>query len=54
MREGVAREWRESQADVPMCLARVQIGVVEGARLWSRRRDGAAGLAGEWRWRQRR
>ena len=54
MREGAAREWRGSQAAVPMCLARVQTRVVEGARLWSGRRDGAAGLVGEWRWRQGR
>ena len=54
MREGVAREWRGSQAAVPMHLARVRTGVAEGARLWSGRRDGAAGLAGEWRLRRRR
>ena len=54
MSEGLAREWRESQAAVPMCLARVWTRVAEGARLWSGRRDGAASPDGEWRWRQRR
>ena len=54
MREGVAREWRGSQAAVSMHLARVWTEVAEGARLWSGMRDGAAGLVGEWRWRQRR
>ena len=39
---------------MPMRLARVRTEVVEGARLWSGRRDGEAGLAREWRWRQRR
>ena len=54
MRDGTAREWRGSQAAMLMHLARVQIGVAKGARLWSGRRDGAAGLAREWRWRWRR
>ena len=53
MREGAAGEWRGSQAVVPMRLAKVWTGVAEGARLWSGRRDGAAGPAGEWRWRRR-
>ena len=53
MREGAARESRGSQAAVPMCLARVRIGVAEGARLWSGRRDDAAGPVGKWRWRWR-
>jgi hypothetical protein len=35
MREGVAREWRGSQAAVLMHLARVRTRVAEGARLWS-------------------
>ena len=30
MREGAAREWRGSQAVVPMCLARVQTGWQRG------------------------
>jgi hypothetical protein len=45
----VAGEWRGSQAVVLMRLPRVQTGVVEGARLWSGRRDSAAGLTREWR-----
>ena len=40
MRDGVNGEWRESQAAMPMRLARVRTGVVEGARLWRERRDG--------------
>ena len=47
--------WRVERE--PSCYAdvlRLQIGVVEGARLWSRRRESAIGPAGEWRWRQRR
>jgi len=48
MREGEAREWRGSQAIVPMHLARGWTGVAEGARLWSGRRDSVAGPAREW------
>ena len=53
MREGVAEEWRGSQAAGLMRLARVRTRVAEGARLWSRRRDSVDGLAREWRWRRR-
>ena len=53
MREGPAREWRGSHVAMLMGPTRVQTGVAEGARLWSGRRDGAASLAGEWRWWQR-
>ena len=53
MREGVAEKWRGSQATMPMRLARVWTKVAEGARLWSRRRNGVAGPAREWRWSQR-
>jgi len=53
LRDGVAGEWRGSHAAMLMSLARVWTGVAEGARLWSERRDGAAGPAGEWIWRRR-
>ena len=48
MREGATGEWRGIQVAMPMSLARVCTGVAEVARLWSGRRDGAAGLAREW------
>ena len=53
MRDSAARDWR-GRAAMPMLLAKVQIRLAEGARLYSGRRDSAASLAGEWRWRQRR